>query len=258
MNKGISFYFGFQQEPEVSAKMIKEAGFDCVITSSDEKYKHQNGSLKEQVKLFKKYGLKHSSLHGRYDKNWSKSLWNKGVRGYFVYRKLVKDIKLAHKYGFTCVVMHLYGEPSQTGLVRLEKVLKYCEKYNIPLAIENIRKRDCVDYVFKNIENKYLKFCYDIGHNNAFAPNDDFLKDYGDRLYCLHLHDNMGEKDDHTLNKYGSINWKNFASQLKRLNYTNNLDYEILMNVRDNETAEDVLKQVIVQAKELEDMICKD
>ena len=255
MNKGISFYFGYLQDPETSAKMIKEAGFDCVITSTDKKYENQNGTLKEQVKLFKKYGLKLSSLHGMYDKNWSRLLWVKGIKGYFVYRKLVKDVKLAHKYGFTCVVMHLYGKPSEIGLNRIKKVLRYCEKYNVPLAIENIRKRECLDYVFKNINSDYLKFCYDIGHNNAFTPNDDFLKEYGDKLYCLHLHDNMGEKDDHTLNKYGSIDWKKFALQLKEKNYKNNLDYEIIMHVRGNETAEETLKEVLKQAKELEQLI---
>ena len=255
MNKGISFYFGYLQEPEVSVKMIKEAGFDCVITSTDKKYDNQNGTLKEQVKLFKKYGLKLSSLHGRYDKNWSRLLWIKGIKGYFVYKKLVQDIKLAHKYGFTCVVMHLYGEPSQIGLKRLKKVLKYCEKYNVPLAIENIRKRECLDYVFKNINSDYLKFCFDIGHSNVFAVNDDYLKDYGNKLYCLHLHDNMGQNDDHTLNKYGNIDWEKFALCLKELNYQNNLDYEILMNVKDNETAEETLKEVLKQAKELEQLI---
>lgn len=41
MNKGISFYFGYYELPELRAKMIKEAGFDCIITSADNKFKNK-------------------------------------------------------------------------------------------------------------------------------------------------------------------------------------------------------------------------
>lgn len=255
MNKGISFYFGFKQPLETTAKMIKQAGFDCVITSSDKKYKNQNGTLKQQVKLFKKYNLKLSSLHGRYDKDWSTYLWEKGIKGFIVYKRLLNDIKLAKKYGFNAVVMHLYGKPSQIGLKRIKNVVKYCEKVKVPLAIENIRQNECLEFVFKNISSKYLKFCYDIGHNNAFDAEKDYIKLYGDKLFCMHLHDNMGVNDDHTLNKYGNINWLSFANKIKKCKYSGNLDYEILMNVRKNETAEETLKEVFNQAKELEKLI---
>ena len=255
MNKGISFYWGFEQEPEKAMQILKEVGFNSVITSTDEKYKSQNGSFKSQVRLIKKYDLKPSSLHGWYDRDKSKYLWIKGFNGYLIYRRLLKDVKKASKYGFTCVVMHLYGEPSEIGYKRLRKVLTFCEKVNVPLAIENIRSRKCLDAVFENIKSDYLKFCLDVGHNNAFDKDFDYLSKYGDKLICLHLHDNMGEKDDHTLNKYGSINWKELAKKFKQVNYRGDLDYEILMNVKNNETARDVAKEVLKQANELEEMI---
>lgn len=255
MNKGISFYYGYEMNPERSVKLIKEAGFNCVITSTDKKYKYQNGSFKGQIKLLKKYNLTPSSLHSRYDSNKSKRLWEKGFKGYVIYKKLLNDVKLAHKYGFNCVVVHLYGKPSEIGIKRLEKVLKTCKKFNVPLAIENIRNRECFTAVFENIKSEYLKFCYDIGHNNAFDKDFDYLSKYGDKLVCLHLHDNMGIKDDHALNRYGNIDWKKFAKKLKEINYKGNLDYEILMNVRGQETAEEALKIVMEQAKELEQLI---
>ena len=57
MNIGISFYFGYKLKPKVSAKMIKESGFDCVIANPDKKYNKQNGTIKSQMKLFKKYNI---------------------------------------------------------------------------------------------------------------------------------------------------------------------------------------------------------
>ena len=46
MNKGISFYFGYKINYKERARMIKEAGFDCVITNADSDFNRQNGSIK--------------------------------------------------------------------------------------------------------------------------------------------------------------------------------------------------------------------
>ena len=67
MNKGISFYFGYKIDAKKRVKMIKDAGFDCVITSADEHFNKQNGTIKKQMKVFRKLGLKVSSLHMRYN-----------------------------------------------------------------------------------------------------------------------------------------------------------------------------------------------
>ena len=63
MDKGISFYFGFESDIDERAKKLKEFGFSSVITCADKKFNHQNGSIRKQVKIFKKYNLKFSSLH---------------------------------------------------------------------------------------------------------------------------------------------------------------------------------------------------
>ena len=257
MNKGISFYWGYKNlSPEEKVKLLKDVGFDCVITNADKRYNHQNGSIQEQVKLFKKYNIKLSSLHMHYKRNQLADIWRRGIKGYTFCRRLIKDIKTAYKYGFTCVVVHITGEPCQRGFKRLKKVLKKCEKYNIPLAIENLTNKNCFVAIFEKIKHPYLKFCYDIGHNNAFDPEFDYLSNYGDKLICLHLHDNRGEKDDHTLNKYGTIDWQKFAKKLKDIGYKGNLDYELVMYYKkDEDNAISVAKEAIIQAKELEKLI---
>lgn len=255
MKKGISFYFGFNTNINERAKKIKEAGFDCVITNADKKFNSQNGSIKQQIKLFKENNLSPSSLHMRYSGDQVKHIWEKGRVGRAFCRRLIKDVKIAKKYNFTCVVVHIKGNANELGFKRLNKILKICEKKNIPLALENLSDQNCLVNIFNRINHNYLKFCYDIGHNNAFDPNFDYLEKYGNKLICLHLHDNSGKRDDHTLNKYGTINWKEFAKKLKDLKFNGSLDYEILMNVRQNETFEDVLNQTHKQALELEKYI---
>ena len=81
MEKGISFYFGFDIRPKLRAKMIKEAGFDCVITNADKRFNRQNGSIAKQVKLFRKNGLKLSSLHMSYKSDELHYFWEEGKFG---------------------------------------------------------------------------------------------------------------------------------------------------------------------------------
>ena len=138
---------------------------------------------------------------------------------------------------------------------RLKRVLIYCEKYNVPLALENIGQFKLLKYTFDNIDNPYLKFCFDIGHQNCFEPMYDNLEYFGDKLIALHLHSNNGLKDEHTLKKYGNIDWKKFAKWLAKHNPNINLDYEILMNTKHGETPENVLTETYQEACELEEMI---
>ena len=256
VKKGISFYFGYKINYKERARMIKDAGFDCVITNADKNLNKQNGSIRKQIKEFKKVGLSLSSLHMRYDSSELNNFFKDNKIGDKLEKILIKDVKIAKKYGFSCVVVHLKEEFSFIGVERLKRILNVCEKLDIPLAIENIDYRDVFVKVFENIDNKYLKFCYDSGHNNFIDSYFDYLGKYGEKLVCLHLHDNDGTDDQHTLNKYGNIDWEEVAKKLAKCNEVN-LDYELLMNVKGKTTEKEALEECYKQACELEKMILK-
>ncbi len=255
--KGITLFFGYKLHIGEAQKLIKKYGFDCIITNADKKFDSENGDIEQQVQTCKKYGLELSSLHMTYHGEDISKFWIDCDYGNMLEKNLIEDVKIAYKYGFTCVVVHLEGEPSQIGLDRLNRVLKYCEKHDIPLALENIGHFKLLKYTFDNINSPYLKFCFDIGHQNVFEPEYDNLKYFGDKLITLHLHSNNGQKDEHTLKKYGNIDWESFAKWLAKNNPNINLDYEILMNTRYGETPEEVLAETYKEACELEKMIEK-
>lgn len=256
INKGFSFYFGYKIPIEERVKMIKQAGFNCIITNADKNLKKQNGSIKKQIQMFKKYNLKHSSLHFQYKKDELPNFFLDNKIGQKLEKNLKKDIKIAKKYGFLCVVVHLYGKLSTFGIERLKRILKVAEKHKVPLAVENINENEILPFVFKNIESPYLKFCFDSGHQHCFYPDVDYLKLYGDKLICVHLHDNMGNKDAHTLNCYGNINWEEIAKKLAKCPSVN-LDYELLMKEKQDLSAQEVINKCFKQAVELEKMINK-
>lgn len=267
MKKGICFYFGYEAAPETRAKLLSGVGFECIMTVADPRYDHENGTIESQVELFKKYGLELSSLHMRYKSSELPEFWKENETGNRMEADLKDDVKVAAKYGFTCVVVHLLGEFNEIGIKRLERVLELCKELNVPLAIENINDPETffktMDY-FK--DNQYVKMCYDCGHNHLIDPEFDYLTEFKDKIICLHLHDNMGrngkelselefDDDNHTLNKYGTINWDEMAKKLARLENDVNLDYELLFNKKCPETMEEVATIAIEQAKELEEKI---
>ena len=209
----------------------------------------------------------------RYKKDSLEHFWIDDKIGDMLEKNLKKDIKIAKKFGFKCVVVHLCGVPNKIGYDRLNRILKLCKKCDVPIAIENINDANCLDEVLNKISNPYLKFCYDSGHNHAFNGDQDYLLRYKNRLAALHLHDNLGPKqkksqikgftikkeslDMHTLNKYGTIDWCETAKQLAQVEGPINLDYELLMCYHKGETAKEVLKEAYAQACELEAMINK-
>ena len=66
-----------------------------------------------------------------------------------------------------------------------------------------------------------------------------------------------GKNDDHTLNRYGTIDWDKIAKQLAEISFNGSLDYETLMAVRNDETDIKVAREVYKQACEFENMIEK-
>ena len=256
MKKGISFYFGYVIDIEKRAEMIKNAGFDYVMTNQDPRFDEQNGTIETQIELFKKYDLGVSSLHNQYKTSELHNFWLDNEVGDKLEKQLIDDIEVAGKYGFRCVVVHTIGEYSKIGENRLQRVLKVCEEQNVPIAIENIDFQHPLIEIFENISHPYLKFCYDSGHNNCFDPDFDYLEKYGDKLICFHLHDNNGKADEHTLNKFGTINWEKIAKKISKLDLSNiSLDYEMIMNNKNNTDENECLDETIKQANELEKMI---
>ncbi len=264
MKKGISFYFGYKVEPEERAKMLEDAGFECVMTIADPRFDNQNGTIEKQVELFKKYNLAHSSLHMKYRQIELPEFWKEGEIGDKMEQNLIDDVKVAKKFGFSCVVVHLFGEFNEIGLRRLDHVLEICKECNIPLAIENINDQKIFLQTMKHYKNNPLvKMCYDCGHHHLVDPEFDYISNFADKIICLHLHDNAGPQevpnididDNHTLNKYGTIDWSELAKRLAEIPNDVNLDYELIFNVKCPETAEEVVSIAIKQARELEEKI---
>jgi sugar phosphate isomerase/epimerase len=89
------------------------------------------------------------------------------------------------------------------------------------LMLENVYEHGPEDLriFFENLKNHGVRFCLDIGHQAVFSVTsiETWLKQLGAYLAQVHLHDNLGEHDDHMRLGMGHFNFPKFFKLLKSL-----------------------------------------
>lgn len=163
----------------------------------------------------------------------------------------IKSIKGSALIGAKYVVLHPYmpsmWNPSNThkedikaNIEYHKKLLPYAKEYGVKIAIENMPLNhmpcgtvnelvNCVDAV----DSEYFVACLDTGHCNMSGEPGvegespaDAVRKLGNRLACLHIHDNDSSDDQHLFPYLGKINWDEFLTALKGINYTGPINFE--------------------------------
>jgi sugar phosphate isomerase/epimerase len=91
-----------------------------------------------------------------------------------------------------------------------------------------------IDLLNKEAGGDYFGFCLDAGHANLTNRNiKEYVKELGDRLTILHIHDNNGFEDMHMI-PYSYLatpsshvcDWQGFVEGLKEIGYKGVLAFE--------------------------------
>lgn len=208
--------YGYKSTYQEKIALIKQYGFDGVFI-----FDHEETDF--LVEKLRETNLEIEAIHLPF-RNCN-VLWIEGIEGEQYTQAMINGILKAAKYDIPTVIMHITSKIppafSEIGLNRIRKILEYAEKYQVYLALENLRRLDYLDAIYENIDHPYLKFCFDAGHANAFTKNIDVfdLKKYQDKLICVHLHDNDGEQDLHKLPFDGNIDWQILMNKFREINY---------------------------------------
>ncbi len=181
--------------------------------------------FKKVAKVLKKEGLS-CTIHAPYS-DLSLGAIDKKVRRISVER-IKKAFDLASLFEARSVVCHtgfdyrhyvnLENRWLKNAIESMAILLEYASPLNIPLMLENVYELDTEIHkeIFRGIKSPLLGFCLDFGHQNVFSriSLDKWLKDLGDRLGQLHLHDNMGVHDDHLAIGEGILDFDSLFSWL--------------------------------------------
>ena len=205
-------------EERISA--IKEAGFDAVCLDFEKDLESTETSWQNQLSLAEKYGLPVENVH--LTGSGMTSVWSDDAAGDAVIDRLIGEVRDMSSLGVSIGVVHVtwgHGRPDGNmtlGLRRYERAAEEAEKYGVKLALENSVYPEYVRFLLDNLKSHAVGFCYDSGHENAFTKGENFLDDYADRLFAMHLHDNDGMRDLHDFPMSGTIDWRHVVSQLRR------------------------------------------
>lgn len=72
--------------------------------------------------------------------------------------------------------------------------------------------------------------CLDTGHLNMLKLDfRNYISVLGNRIKMLHIHDNHGVKDSHKAPYTGTLVWKDFYTELRKIGYNGDLSFETYM-----------------------------
>jgi sugar phosphate isomerase/epimerase len=228
--------------------LLKEAGIKYIeVKPKEGHFNYQDPKyLDEMAKEFKKNGIKvismHMPIHGadislieEYDRVWS-------------IREVEKTALALLRLGGGILVVHpgskiedekMRKKRKEKSEKSLEEILKFCEYWGIKIALENTlpgKTGDNINEILeivKKFNSKNLGICLDTGHCNItsslynHAGVVECLPEIKDYLCHLHIHDNFGKNDDHSLPFEGNINWKGFVNGLKDIKYKGIFMFEL-------------------------------
>ena len=236
--------------------MLCDAGFDAIDYSffdvsrcnpdvSDEEYKKRFSELK---KYAEDKGLYFNQSHAPHPTSLADDAFTKRR-----FDELITSIKNSSYLGVRNIIIHpkqhlcyYTGENTEAlyemNMEFFSRLIPYCEEYNITICTENMwqcygnsskiwdstcsRAEEFVRYI-DGIGSPYVRACVDIGHTVLVGENPvRMLKSLGNRVAALHVHDNDGICDSHTLPFHGIIKWNEVTKALKEIGYGGEITLE--------------------------------
>ncbi len=173
---------------------------------------------------------------------------------------VVKGMEIAAAVGAKAIVVHakchlnysVYGNPEKMKEANLDfyrSLIPYAERFGIKIAIENLfqwknavgpilgrcdistcsRPEEHIDYI-DSLNSEYVVACVDVGHANLVGQSPSgVLRALGDRVKCLHLHDNDSRLDTHMIPltpNLNTIDWESICKTLADIGYDGDFTFE--------------------------------
>ncbi|MDI3502189.1 MAG: hypothetical protein PWR13_1208 [Archaeoglobi archaeon] len=158
-------------------------------------------------------------------------------------RQILESLERAHEIEAEVVVIHP-GHYSPLGLQLPDKVWEHCvesfiriskkaEELNLKACVENMtnvfmmlcRNPEEVSELIEEVSSENLWIALDVGHANLNGNLFDFMK--LSKIAHMHVHDNNGKEDEHLAVGEGNVDWRRFARELKKIDFTGAMTLEL-------------------------------
>lgn len=152
-------------------------------------------------------------------------------------RSLLASHILGVKYWVVHPIMPMGTDDLATGkseitrnmnLEFMSELVGYARELGVTVCLENMpmlnfslaTPRKILEFV-KEIDDGHFRICLDTGHVNVFPELSaaDSVRELGEYIKVLHVHDNMRDKDAHMWPTRGSIDWTELATALREIGF---------------------------------------
>ena len=242
--------------PKECVRIIKEAGFDAYDITVASLINHKDNECDDEASLKNAYDLRSyadslnipcNQTHAPASTSYGESEQDEKI-----FHEVVLSMQISAILGAEIIVVHpnqhlKYADNAEElfnlNMTFYNKLIPYCEKFDIKIAVENMWQYDSSKKVivhstcsqvdeFKRyidtLNSKWITACVDIGHIALVNDNVcEFLKDMGkERICALHVHDNMLKEDNHTLPFNGKLDFNSIAKTLGEIGYGGDFTFE--------------------------------
>lgn len=156
-------------------------------------------------------------------------------------REVEKGIVIAQRLGAEFVVIHP-GERRINEVAQMEKLTmsleetaQFGKEWNVQVLVENTQPGKIgdtpeeIERIVNWFEAPRLGWCLDTSHMNLCGIKmGKALERLGSRLVEVHVSDNGGKRDDHTIPGEGNIDWEDLLAALGRIRYGGILCFELM------------------------------
>jgi len=89
-----------------------------------------------------------------------------------------------------------------------------------PPAFIDTWRGDGIVRIVDELSSKWLKITFDVGHcNTTDIPPSEMIDKFGARIKHVHIHDNDGLRESHSIVGQGTVNWNEVIHALQKINY---------------------------------------
>lgn len=268
-----SVYFGLGDAHEGFLKM-KSHGFDSadyqnLVNTENELFALSDSEFEKRLlahkEAAKEAGVVINQTHGPWRSPKDATEEDRAER----FEKMTKTLWATSVLGSKFMAIHPimpYGcganpEPErfmELNLNFFEKLAAEAKKYGVVICFENMpfpaltlsSTKQIADFV-RTINSDNFKMCLDTGHCAVMKESPaDALRNYGDIIKIMHVHDNDGNHDSHKFPFDGVIDWEDFGKALSDVNEDVVLSLETSAS-RSAENWEEIQKDLCNRVKKL-------
>lgn len=212
---------------EAFIRAAKQAGFGAVFTGA-----YDAKTTAQIAELLAREGLSFDTIHAPF-RGMINDMWSDGEVGARALRILCDAVDRCAEVNVPIAVIHLSTGKApaitEAGQRNYAMLVEYASKKNVTLAFENQRWLANLAFVFEYLAADNVRFCWDCGHEGCFTPGRHYMPLFGEKLACLHLHDNLGNlnEDMHLIPYDGALDFDYVAREIRNSGFDGTLMLEL-------------------------------